>query len=201
MLLVQEVIVELPASIVPITAVRSTLIQSSLNTLRARGHFDRYLGTLDPNFRESILGSLAPEWLPIDVAMAHYAACDALNMSQTELHEIGEDVGNRIQGTFIGTLVRRARTVGLTPWIPLGQFGRLWERLIQGGGAGVTRVGPKDVQVDFHLLTLARYAYFRVAFCGVIASGIKLGAGRSVHVKVVDVKNPEVRMRIKAEWV
>ena len=70
-----------------------------------------------------------------------------------------------------------------------------------GSRAGVTKVGPKDVQVDFHLLTLARFAYFRVAFCGVIASGIKLGAGRAVHVKVVDVRNPELRMRIKAEWV
>lgn len=201
MLLVQESIVELPANIAPITAVRSTLIQSSLNTLRTRGHFDRYLQVLDPNFREAILGSLAPEWLPVAVAMAHYGACDALQMSQHELHEIGEDVGNRIQGTFIGTLVRRARTVGLTPWVPLAQFGRLWERLIQGGGAAVTKVGPKDAQVDFHLLTLARFAYFRVAFCGVIASGIKLGAGRAVNVKVVDLRNPEVRMRIKAEWV
>ena len=197
----QESIVDLPANIEPVTAVRSTLIQSSLNTLRNRGHFERYLEVVDPAFREAILGSLAPEWLPLAVGMAHYGACDALQLSPQELHEIGEDVGNRIQGTFIGTLVRRARTMGLTPWVPLAQFGRLWERLIQGGGAGVTKVGPKDAQIDFRLLTLARFAYFRVGFCGVIASGIKLGAGRAVNVKVVELREPEVRMRIKAQWV
>jgi hypothetical protein len=51
------------------------------------------------------------------------------------------------------------------------------------------------------MLKLARFAYFRAAFCGVLSAGIKLGAGRSVHVKVVDMKDPESRLRVRAEWV
>jgi hypothetical protein len=197
----QENLVTLPGTVSPMTAVRSTLIQSSLNTLRQRGHFERYLTVIEPQHRETILGSLAPEWLPIDVAMAHYAACDALQMPQSELHEIGEEVGNRIQGTFIGTIVRRARAMGLTPWIPLAQIGRLWERLFEGGAPGLTKVGPKDALVDMRNLKLCRYAYFRAAFCGVLISGIKLGAGKAVHTRIVDLRDPEQRMRVRAEWV
>lgn len=182
-------------------AVRSTLIQSSLNTLRQRGHFERYASLIEAQHRERILGSLAPEWLPIDVAVAHYAACDALQMGQNELQEIGEEVGNRIQGTFLGTIVRRARAVGLTPWIPLVQIGRLWERLFEGGAPALFKVGPKDALVDMHHLTLCRFAYFRAAFCGVLTSGIKLGAGRAVHTRILDLREPDRRMRVRAEWV
>jgi hypothetical protein len=123
-----ESLVDLPGLIAPMRGVRSTLIQSSLNTLRERGHFDRYVTLLDLAYKDTILGSLAPEWLPIDVGLAHYQACEALQMSHAELLEMGEIVGNRIQGTFIGTLVRGARTMGLTPWVPLTQIGRLWQR-------------------------------------------------------------------------
>ncbi len=112
---------------------RSTLVQSSLNTpASARSLRALTWRCSTPTHRDTILSSLAPEWLPIDVAMAHYAACDALQMSALELHEIGEEVGNRIQGTFLGTIVRRARAVGLTPWITLAQIERLWDRLFEG---------------------------------------------------------------------
>ena|SRR5688572_1581162 len=199
--MVAETLIALPSSVSPVTSIRSTLIQSSLNTLRKRGHFERYLERLDPRHRATLLETLAPEWLAVDVAIAHYAACDALALGAAELLEIGEDVGARIQGTFIATLVRKARTVGLTPWVPLAQFQRLWERLIQGGAVGVAKLGPKDCAVDIRLLPLCEYDYFRAAFCGVVASGIKLGAGRSVHVREQGVSAFGQRCVLKAAWV
>jgi hypothetical protein len=185
----------------PVTAVRSTLIQSSLNTLRKRGHFERYLGLLDVQHKATLLETLAPEWLSMEAATAHYAACDALALSQGELQEIGEDVGERIQGTFLGTLVRKARSVGLTPWILLGQFQRLWERLMQGGGVCLLKVGPKDCSVDVRGLALCDYAYFRAAFCGVVASGIKLGAGKAVSVRSHGTGGYGQRCVLKSSWV
>jgi hypothetical protein len=177
-----DVLIELPSHVGRVTAVRSTLIQSSLNTLRKRGYFERYLQLIDPRHRAALLETLAPEWLAMEVAHAHYTACDALALSTTELHEVGEDVGERIQGTFIGTLVRKARTVGLTPWALLGQFDRLWGRVMTGGAVGLTR-------------------YFRAAFCGVIASGIKLGAGRAVTVRVSSAARFGERCLFKCAWV
>lgn len=196
-----EVLIALPSTISPVTAIRSTLIQSSLNTLRKRGHFERYLRLVSPQHKAALLESLAPEWLPLEVANAHYRACDELGLSTGELLEIGEDVGERIQGTFIGTLVRKARTVGLTPWVPLGQFERLWGRLIMGGAVGLTRTGPKDCSVDNRMLDLCQYDYFRAAFCGVVASGIKLGAGRAVTVRVSSAGHFAQRCVLTCSWV
>jgi hypothetical protein len=196
-----EVLIALPGYVAPVTTIRSTLIQSSLNTLRKRGHFERYLGLVSPHHKATLLETLAPEWLPLEVAVAHYVACDALLLTSSELLEIGEDVGERIQGTFIGTLVRKARTMGLTPWVPLSQFQRLWERLITGGGVSLTKVGPKDCTVDCRMLELCRYNYFRAAFCGVITSGIKLGAGKAVTVRVHSNLNFGQRCVFKCSWV
>lgn len=196
-----ECLIALPGSIQRVSAVRSTLIQSSLTTLREHGYFERYVQELNPRYKETILQSLAPEWLGMEIAMAHYGACDALRLSHDQLLSVGESVGNRIQGTFIATLVKRARTIGLTPWIPFGQFDRLWQRLMQGGAVALYKKGPKDATIEVRNLPLARFSYFRAAFCGVIASGGKLGAGRAVTVKVTDAREVETRLVFSVSWV
>jgi hypothetical protein len=166
-----------------------------------RGLLQRYAAFLSPEHRTRLDESLAPEWLPLELGLAHYAACDSLSLSPSELQEIGEDVGIRLQGTFIGTLTRSARNVGLTPWVPLAQFARLKERLMQGGAVMVTKTGPKDATVELHQIELFKHTYFRVAYAGVIASLLKLGAGKSVSVRVGGGANFAQRCVYRCMWV
>jgi len=196
-----EVLISLPETLRPVSAVRSTLIQSSLDTLRKRGHFARYLTLVDPRFRERIIETIAPEWLDMDLALAHYGACDALALGHEELLEIGEAVGEHIQGTFVAMIVRRARVLGLTPWVPLSQFQRLWERLMTGGGVSLVRTGPNEARAEVCLLPLAKFAYFRAGFSGVISSAIKLGAGRNVTIRVLPSVQHEQRCVFRCSWV
>jgi hypothetical protein len=196
-----EVFVSLPSALGPVTSVRSTLVQSSRATLIDRGLQHRYAALLCPEHRTRLDESLAPEWLPLELGLAHYAACDALGLSTAELQEIGEDVGLRLQGTFVGTLTRGARNVGLSPWVPLAQFTRLKERLMQGGGVMVRKTGPKDATVELHQIELFRHTYFRVAYAGVIASLLKLGAGKSVSVRVAGGSNFAQRCVYRCMWV
>src|SRR5690348_2644577 len=58
------------------TAVRSTVVVTSLRALRSRGHFERYLELLDTSYRDPMLALTAGTWLPIDAALAHYTACE-----------------------------------------------------------------------------------------------------------------------------
>ncbi|MDB4991182.1 MAG: hypothetical protein JWN04_6360 [Myxococcaceae bacterium] len=199
--MLHEVLIAAPRVAPPWSGVRSTLIQSSLNTLRKRGHYERYLSLVDPNYKQTLLETLAPEWLSPECTDAHYRACDALGLSPDELLQIGEDVGDRIQGTFIGTLVRRARTVGLNPWVMVPHFERLRERLLQGGGMEVAKTGPKDCAVDMRMLGLCQHAYFRAAFCGVLGSVLKLGAGKSVTVRVSTAMGFGQRCVFRCSWV
>jgi hypothetical protein len=195
-----DTLVELPSRLQPLTSIRSTVLQSSLVTLKDRNHFEHYVQLLDESYRAEILETLAPEWLPGEVGLAHYAACDALDLSPRELHTIGEEVGERIQGRFITLLLHNAHAAGLTPWVPLGQYQRLYERLVQGGGVRIVRVGLQEAVVDLRRLALCKFAYFRAAFCGVLSSLIKLGSGRSPSVRVDNASGYELRCAFKCAW-
>ena len=156
--------------------VRSTLISSSVQILRENNLFDRYLSQLPKKFHDAVLLTIAPTWLPVDVAMAHYGACDALNMSEVDLERIGESVSGRIMGTFLGTIVRSSRNVGATPLIPLKQYDRLWSRLMGGGSCIVKQTGLKDAIVQSHGVPMFEYRYFRVAYHGVVRGSLGMFA-------------------------
>jgi hypothetical protein len=197
---VEKIIVHLPI-IRTATHVRSTLIQSSLNSLKDAGHFDRYAQLLDPTHREAVLHTLAPTWLPLEVGVAHYAACDALQLDAFQLRDIGERVGDRIQGTFLKTLTRGVRAAGVTPWTLLNHFDRLWNRLFQGGSVELTRKGPKDVTIEIRSAVIPRFQYFRIGFSGVVRAGFKFVGVANPYVNIVQWNAKKDEFAMHAAWV
>jgi hypothetical protein len=196
-----EIIIPHAAVVVPAHSVRSTLIQSSLKFIRERGHFERYLGLLAPEHRETIVGSLAPTWMPIAVGIAHYRACDELQLDAAELIAIGEAVGDRIQGTFMKTLVQTARVAGVTPWLLFGRFDRLWGRIFEGGSVQVLKAGPKDIAIEVRGAQLSQFVYFRTAFTGVVRAGFKIVGVRASYVNQTPWESRIDRFTMHAAWV
>jgi hypothetical protein len=68
----------------PVTAVRNVLLQTSLDELKAKGHYDRYVQLIAPEMLEQIQTFLAPGWVPIEIAHAHYAACERLGLTSEQ---------------------------------------------------------------------------------------------------------------------
>jgi hypothetical protein len=131
------------------THVRSTLLATSLRSIRNHGLLDPYLRHLAGPLKESVLTAVAGAWLPIDAARAHYLACDALRLEPAMQVAIGMEVGDRVNGTFLGFMVRTAKTVGVTPWLALAQSAKLYFRLFQGGGGvAIGELGPKEARVE-----------------------------------------------------
>ncbi len=160
--------------ITPATQVRSTLLASSLRALRDRGRFDEYVAKLDPQWRVPILDAVAGVWLPLEAGIAHYRACDALGFSAAEQLEIGRAVGERVHGTFLATMIRTAKNAGVTPWIAVGYSGKLYERLFEGGGCEVTKIGPKDARSELVKNPMVGLNYFRNGMRGLYQVGVEL---------------------------
>jgi hypothetical protein len=196
---VLEPIIPLPAVIHPVTRVRSTLILSSINQLRAAGHFDAYERRLPLAERSTILETVAPTWLDIATAEAHYQACDELGLEPAELLKLGQQVGMSLNKTLVGTLARVAQMSGVTPWQFFGQLERLWTRAFQGGAISVMRVGPKEALIDVRKLSLCQHAYFRHGFCGVLTSTASLVASRATNV-IVDSDSAAERLVVRGTW-
>src|SRR6188768_2107811 len=135
-----DVLIDFPRPIETVDAVRSTLITSSLASLRNRGLFDRYSTLQRSPHRNTILSCVAGVWLDLAVGIEHYRACDALGLTSDEQVDIGKDVSQRIQETFMRTIVSAARGAGVTPWVLLKRSNSLQTRVNRRGGLRLTRV-------------------------------------------------------------
>jgi hypothetical protein len=183
------------------THVRSTLLLSSIQSLKVRGLFERYAASLDEAHRRDILDAVAGVWLPMDVALAHYQACETLGLSPEEQTAIGRDVNLRVQGSVLGLLARTARDAGVTPWVVLASLGRLWQRTFDGGGGvEVHRTGPKDARVELVGLPLLRVPYFRHAFRGVFQGGLTPISQRA-YVHEQSGHGTETSAVFRVQWV
>jgi len=184
----------------PTTAVRSTLVASSLNRVREHGHLEAYTALLDPQWHDVIFHAVAGVWLPIAAGLAHYRACDDLNLPAAEQLDIGREVGDRIQGTFLGSMVRAAKGVGVTPWGAMAYSGRLYSRLFDGGGISVTKVGPKEARVEIAQNVLTGVGYFRSGLRGLYQVAIELFCAKAYVVDAARATSHD-SCTMKISWV
>jgi hypothetical protein len=200
----EEVIVGLDASrdgVGLASHVRSTLLLSSVQSLRAKGLFDRYATHLQPADKDALLNTVAGMWMPMSLGMSHYRACEALGLSLSDATQLGHDVGNRVQGSLLGVLMRAAKGSGVTPWTVLGQIGRLWDRTFQGGGgASLTKLGPKEARAELIGLPLMAVPYFRHAYRGAFIAALELFCEK-VYVTEVHNRQSDVSGAYRISWV
>jgi len=174
-----------------VTHCRGTLIFSSRPSLARRGHIDAYRKHLAPEHETAINSSTAGTWLPIELGIAHYRACDALDLSMDEQLQLGAAVVLEIQRTFIGTAMRAAaRGAAISPIVGLKQFFGTYARSIRGGGSRLVQTGPKDLRVEFVGNPLAGIRYFRVAYRGFIVAGCEVFARRVVAAELDAYASP-----------
>ena len=178
---------------------RSTWVISSLQTLKERGYYPRYLGYLPSEHRSAVLLVVAGVWLPMADAVAHYRACDRLGLSRSEQVSMGLAVGERAQGTVLRTAVRMATGAGVTPWTILPQMQRLWDRGADGGGVEVRKVGPKEAVVEVVGCGVLDVPYFRSALGGVIQGIVQLFCRRAYVHDLTD-RSSRSSARLRLQW-
>jgi hypothetical protein len=180
----EEIIVPFrtPPDQTPLVAeVRGALINTSILTLRAFELYDDYLKHLKPKDREEIFSVVAGTWVPIEIAVTHYRACEALDLTPSRMFEVGFSAGGRVQGTVLGIVLRLAKGTGATVWTGLAQCQRLSDRVFnQGGGVSVTKLGPKEARIEFIQNPLAAMAYFRGGLRGIITAGCELFCRKAI---------------------
>ncbi len=163
----------------PTTRFRSTWLSSSLRALKERGRLDAYLKHLPRQHHESVLSTVVGVWLPIEVAVAHYSACDSLNLYPSEILEIGRQATEQVHGTLLGTFVRLAKGAGVTPWTVFARLHDLWSRIWVGGGVSVVRLGPKEARIEIEGWPCSASPYCRVGMRGVLPGVTDLFCSKS----------------------
>jgi len=184
----------------PMTGVRSTILVSGLAALRERGLYDNWAAALDERTREAITTTIAGVWMPIDVVVRHYRACEGLGLSHDDAFAIGLSVGKRVQATMLHLVRHVAQEIGVTPWTIGAQYDRIFSRMFEGGGFRMLKDGPKDAVIEMLQIPLAEFGYFRSAFCGVNQAGMHLFAARS-YVRIIPGSVTDSSFAIRVQWV
>ena len=195
-----DVVLAFPQKAVATRTVRSTVILGSIATLREAGQYAAWHTALDPAHRDTLLQAVAGVWLPLDVALAYYRACDSLGLSSDVVARLGGATFVRVQGTLLGTVLRMANGAGVTPWTILPQLQRFWDRAYQGGAIQITRHGPKDAHLAVARCALVESHYYRNALRGLTSSVLSLFCHK-VYVQEQPGPRPEGTLVLHAQWV
>jgi hypothetical protein len=163
----------------PLRRVRSTLLVASYRNLVALGRDGEYKTALPLQHHGTILEAVAGTWVELDVAVAHYRACDTLGLTPEQQVDIGRGVGQNLRGTLAGTVVQMSKKAGLEPWTVIETMPRFWGRLFEGSAIVGWKIGPKDVRIDTLQMPLVDFAYFRNALRGQLMGMVDLFCTRS----------------------
>jgi hypothetical protein len=183
----------------PVTEIRSTLVSASLQGLRHMGWEERYYKELPREMHDTMRLLTPGVWIPIATGVAHYGACDRMNLSAEEKARIGKHVSMQTQKTFVGTLGGMVGRAGGTPWTLFAQAHRIWARMFVGGDHCVYKVGPKDALVCITGCPLFRFPYFRGALRHYYAALAHL-VSHTVHARETTDERAETSLSIRFSW-
>jgi len=197
----REIVIPHERDIRPVTAIRNVVIQSSLAQLQGAGYYARYLRLMDPKVLEELTSSLAPGWTPIELAHAHYGACDKLELTQEEHMKLGQRIGSRLQETALVSGAKRNRDADFDVWTESGALHRMFARLYQGGSCQIVKLGPKDQLVEMRSFSLSRYRYYRHAqLAGMGAAYEALGV-RFETLKIASYNPAREEVTFRLTWL
>jgi hypothetical protein len=180
--MLEEIVVALPATRdrIPVcTHVRSTLISSSILALKRHGVFARYESHLPPERRDAILYAVAGQWLPIADGIAHYTACDAMELPTEEMIALGASVASIAERTMFSFVLRLATESGVTPWTMLAKSPAHWGRSYKGSAVALHKLGPKEARVEVVAQPLAAIGYWRSALQGIGTAAVQAFSTRA----------------------
>jgi hypothetical protein len=157
-----------------VTEIRSTLIVSSIQSLRSHGRYDQYAGLLGSREREDLLSLIAGTWVPLQLAQVHYGTLERMGLDRAEIEVIGGDVADRVNRSILSTIVRASSEAGMTPWTLLSHTHRLRDLMWRGSDIAILKLGPKEARFDWASQPLASVPYFVTSFGGYLRAMVGL---------------------------
>jgi hypothetical protein len=182
-LLEGTVLIPHDAEVHPVTAVRNTVLQGSLALLRESGLYERYVKRVEPAVLQELTTNVAPCWVHIEVADAHYGACDAMAVSADDLESLGRAAGQLARKTSI-VVAQPEEKEEFDLWQNAPRMHRVWKRLYQGGSVQIVKLGDTEELFEFRGFSLHRHRYYRY---GCLAAIKAAHEAVGLHVEVLRI--------------
>jgi len=179
--------------------VRSGLLCSSLQAVRARHLESAYLASLPREHHARVLSLTAAEWIDPELAFAHYRALDALGMPPEQIEENGRQVAQHLQRGFLSVVLRLAVESGVTPWSVLERYQKLWERYFDGSALAVWKRGPKEARTQVAGFPMAHIGYIQIGVGGIQRGVLELVCKRA-YVVLLRPECDDTTLTYRVSW-
>ena len=196
----REIIYAHEPAVMPLKAIRNVLLQASIAGLKAGGHYERYTSLMAPEMLEKLLSSMAPGWIPVEEALAHYAACDKLALTEEQFAAMGARVGDRVQETVLVSPAKNQKRASFDLRTAIGPLQRVWPRLFQGGSVQAVKVGPTELLLEEWGFRLNVYDYYRKSHLAALRSTYSALGARSSQTKIVHYDSARDEMVVSIRW-
>ena len=194
-----EVVIPHLADARPVTAVKHVALIMSLTQLQESGYYERYAQLVDPEVLKQVHSGLAMAWSPVELALAHYQACENMMLTNEQLAALGKVVGTRISETTL-VVSAKSREGGADLWKELDSVHRMWARLNQGGSAQVSKLGPNEMLLELRGFKLPRFRYYRQAQVTFICSAFAAAGVRMTSARLVRYSEPRDEVSYRFTW-
>ena len=184
-----------------VTEVRNLVLQSSLAELQTHGYYERYLQHIPPSALEDLVSRVAPGWAPVELALAHYKACDDMNLTTEELSAMGRSVGERLQGTTLVSAAKTTRDESFDPWQVEAQLHRMWQRLYRGGTIQVTKLGAKEKLIEQRGFPMNRFHYHRQGLVWALGAAHTAVGLRLARIRVEKYEPTTHEVGVRISWL
>jgi hypothetical protein len=179
----REIVVSHDLSRGPLSAVRRMLVHSSIAEIGSLGLYDTYVDQIPRSALDRIKELIGPGWMPVELAIAHYTACDKLHIEDEAIFRLGLRAGDKMgSALLVAGAQPRIETKDRSPWPLLPAFARMGRRIYDGASAQYVRTGPNSLQVEYYGNPLFSFHYYRVAHTGFMHQGF-----RALSVDIKDV--------------
>jgi len=159
----------------------------------------RYVDGLPAGSREAVLAAEAAAWLPMSLALAHYVALDALELSFDQRLELGASTSRSINGVVLTTIARLAGRAGLSPLTPLSRAAKLFARNFRGGAVGVFQTAPTEARFEVHGAPVAVSTCHRDNLLGALLDGARPFAA-DVRVTELSARRTPTSYAFRMRW-
>jgi hypothetical protein len=179
----REIVVPHELSRGPLVAVRRMLVHSSIAELGAVGLYDGYCQIVDRGSLERIRELIGPGWMPVELALEHYSACDRLQLSDEAILAAGMRAGDKMgSALLVAGAQPQIESKDRSPWPLLQAFARMGRRIYDGASAQYVKAASNTLRIEYYGNPLFAFHYYRVAHCGFLRQ-----AFRALNVDVGDV--------------
>jgi hypothetical protein len=189
----------IPTSTAPLTAARGSIVVMDWQALRERGLYESYVAAVSPQPWAALGEVTTGSWVPLQLLREHYLALDSLQLHDGLIRDIGREVGERVHGAFLLTLIRLAGKCGVSPWLALEQTYKLWTRTWRGGSIVVLKAGPANARTTVSDVPVCHSRFFCTSLAGVIEAGLA-PFGKGIAVEVVAGSRSASSVSYRVTW-